>query len=155
MPKTKKVTEVKTSEPLRPNQYFGLVSHQYSMFSAVTEPGLTEKELTDPKYWTLVASNFRPGSEIRCLAEDSSYIARIVVLFVNGSDVRVACESFTELDSVNADSFDADPEYSVKNGGVTGWYVMKKSTGERVLKNIPSQGEAFRQLAEYRKRLAA
>lgn len=145
----------KKISPLRPDQYFGLAVHKYNMLSAITPGSMGVKELQNPKFWDLVSRQLRSGDEIRCLAEDNSYVARMVVVYVNGSDVRIRCESFVELEEVKMEAYEAAEDYLVKNGGATGWYVQKKSTGERVLKGFATQAEAFTQLAEYQKKIAA
>lgn len=138
----------------KPDRFFGLTQHKIRSFSAIVPGNTTREELEDGKFWVNVASQMEGGSEIRALADDNSFMCRLIVLLVNGTDLRVKCESFITFENVEVMD---DEDYEVKNGGATGWYVKKKKTGERVkgLNNIQSQDLAYKLLAEYKQSMAA
>lgn len=142
--------------PLTPNgDFFKTAQHAYTVHNASTPGELSKDDLTNPRLWALCSNKIRPGDEIRCLADDNTYLARLLVMFVNGSDVRVAMESFTSLKS-EVEKFDADgEEYVVKNGGNAGWYIQKVSTKERVVTRIATEQEAYDALVEYKAKMAA
>lgn len=134
---------------------FGPAVHKYTTYSVFVDETMTKEELENPKFWVHVARRLRPGDEIRCMANDSSFVARMVVLYTNGTDARVRCESLSKFSAPKMEGYQADKDYEVKNGGVVGWYVRKISTGERIITKMGSEAEAFTALAEYKKRLAA
>lgn len=136
-------------------QNFGLQSHKYNLFSAIVPAATTKKDLEDGKFWSNVANKLQSGDELRCLSDNSDFVARLIVLFVNGTDVRVKCESYIKLDDVKLETYNADPDYEIKNGGAAGWWIKKKSTSEKVLYGIKTQALAFQALAEYKQSLAA
>jgi len=133
-------------------QHFGLMPQKVYSFSAIVPGDVTVEDLSSGGYWQNVASRMQPGSEIRALAEDGTFVCRLIVLFASGTDVRLKVESFTQFADVNMQD---DDDYKVLNGGATGWYVKKISTGERVkgLVGLGSQAEAYQQLAEHKQML--
>jgi hypothetical protein len=126
-----------------------LQNHSYRVFSAQTESGLTEKELTNKDYWVNHARSLQPGDEIRCLAADSSYVAYLIVLFVQGNEARIKCTNFTKLEKVEEDAM-VNPDYELKNGGASGWYIKVLSDGSKLFdKHYPTQAKASQALEEY------
>lgn len=133
---------------------FGTMSHKVYSFSVMVSSDTTEEQLADNKFWSNYASKMNTGSEIRAIADDGSFVCRLIVLYASGTDVNIKIESFTDFGKVD---LQLDEDYQVKNGGGAGWYVKKISTGERVktLTGLPSEAEAYKQLAEYKQMLAA
>ena len=126
-----------------------LREHSYRQFSTQTENGLTEAELISKDYWVNHARQFQAGDEIRCLAEDSSYVAYLIVLFVQGNDARVKCTGYHKLEKVEENAT-GNPDYQIRNGGASGWYIKVMSDGKRLMnKGYPTQASASQALDEY------
>lgn len=142
-------------EALRDNNLFGLSQHKFNTFSAIVDGKATEDDLTNKDYWVHFARSFVAGDEIRCLANDSSFVAYLVVLYVNGTDTLIKCTGFHKLENVDK-QLDETEGYEVKNGGAAGWYIKVKDTGERLFeKGFKTQALALRELEDYLKALAA
>jgi len=134
---------------------FGQASHRIKMFDAVVPVGTKPEELTDPKLWGNVARNFDIGCEIRVLCEDYSYRAQLLCTYVQGSELRLTMIQFNSLDIVSYDEIISSEEYMIKQRGISKWCIIKKSTGEVIQEKIATQAEAYKQLEDYKRALAA
>lgn len=155
---TKNKTTELTVEPLRgTSAQFGPAVSKYHSFACVVPGGTTKEQLESPKFWVHYARLIPAGSEIRCVADDSSFVAYLICTFSLATDARMKCTGFHKLDDVMPGAADAYPGYEVVNGGAAGgWFIRVKSTGERLFgKGYPTQGEAFKALDQHVKALAA
>ena len=140
-------------EPLRE---IGLAEHDYRRHNAMVPSTVKEKDLTNKDYWVHVSHKLQGGDEIRCIAEDNSFVAYLIVLHVNRPDVLLKCIGFHVLESVPDQSYDADPNYIIKRGpGRAGWYVQTKETGDKIVEGLESQSKAFKALEDHKRALAA
>lgn len=141
----------KSLEPIRPNN-FRLAEHAYREFDVIVPVGVMPEDLENPVLYQNVANRITQYNEIRVIAEDGSYMARLLVMFVTGSDVKtkiLECYEFAELDYVN----DQESEYFVQVRGSKGWCVIKRADGTRVIENISDRVTAERELQDYLKAL--
>ena len=142
-------------DPIRPAS-FGAAAHQVRQFNAEVSGKLTKKDLENPALWSLVAKNFSMGdTEIRCIADDLSFVAYGIVTHAQGTTAKVIIHSFHELDEVDRDEV-VDPldDYVVEMRGAKKWCVIKKSSGEVIMQDIATQLSAQRELADYKKVLS-
>lgn len=142
-------------QPLKTNQ-FGLDSHCYRRHSASVDPSLTEEDLVNPDLWASVANKMNIGDEIRIVAEDYSYVAYAMVLFVRGTDVRLKLLVVYDLDEVEQEAM-RDPNqdrYIIKQRGTKKWCIVDNSDASIIKEMIPTQIEAQRELADYLKALS-
>lgn len=138
--------------PIQPRD-FGLTEHRIRQFDASVNGALTQKDLENPTLWENIAQQLTKGAEIRCIAEDMSFVAYGICTFVQGTVVRVKIISYHKLDKVK--SVKQKGEYEAKLKGSRKWCVVKVSTGEDLAEMIPTQAEALRWIADYQKALAA
>lgn len=147
--------QLESLSPLRPSHCdFGAAQHKINRFSVVV-PGILKKEnLEDHKLWVNHARNFTAGCEVRCLADDMSFVAECICTYAQGSTAKLKITLFTKLDKIDQDSIaDAASDFAVKLRGPRKWSIVKKSTGEIVKEDIPTQLEAVRELTDYQRAL--
>ena len=143
----------KIIDPLRPMD-FGLEMHKVRKFNANVSGKLSVEELEAPELWVNVAVQLEAGSEVRCLADDMSFVAYGMCTFAQGTTAKIKIMEMFELDEVDHDSLaDEASDYEAKLCGSKKWCVRKKSTGEIVKEGLPTQLEAMRELEDYKKAL--
>jgi len=138
-------------DPLRPSN-FGLLEHKARRFDAVVNPEYINS-LEDPDLWVNCANKIDMGDEIRCLAEDMSFVAYGICTFKQGTTVKLKIIQFKELDPVDDDLAEKESDFEVKMRGKKKWCISKKSTGEIIKEGISKQAEALKELADYEKAL--
>lgn len=147
-------------KPLRGRGSFGPAVTRYIQYDAEVPADTPKAHLEDPKLWVHFAKTIRAGSEIRCVADDRSWVAYLYVTYSQGNDLRAKIVTYHKLLSSAEAEVDDNPYpgYQLKNGGGAGWYVKVESTGERLKlprKSYPNPGEALKDLEEYIRALAA
>lgn len=142
-----------TVTPLRPAN-FGLIIHRVREFSATVPGAFSVAELEDSNLWANVAGQMEMGSEVRCIADDMSFVARGICTFSQGALAKIRIYQFTELDKVDYDTAnDAASDYAIKLCGPLKWCIVQKSTGDRVKEGIDKQVDAMRELEDYQRAL--
>lgn len=139
-----------TITPLVPRD-FGLVIHKVQSFNAVVPGYFDKKDLEDTNLWANVANKMRMGDEIRCLADDMSFVAYGVVTFVKGAVAKVKIVSSCPLDKVSASLVDSASDYELKLRGPKKWCIVHKKTGDVVMSEIATKVDAERDLRDYEK----
>lgn len=149
-------TAKKSEEKIKPlySGDFGAIEHKVPRFNADVPGALTKDDLENPDLWVNVARGMTMGSEIRCIADDMSFVAFGVCTFVQGSMAKIKIYGFHELDKVNYDEI-ADPasKFETKFRGPKKWSIINKDTGEIVREDIQDQVTAVRELSDYQKAL--
>jgi hypothetical protein len=147
--------KIEKVDPIRTTS-FGLAEHSYRSFNAIAPSATTENELTNPKLWTLIAAQLRPGDEIRVVDEAAEWVAKLFVTYAQGSIVRVKITDYKRFGAEDAIEDDGiDNRFEAKQKGVLGWCIVDKTTNENIKQNIPSRVEAERELEDYIKALKA
>lgn len=133
--------------PIQPRE-FQLIAHAFASYSAYVPAGTKKADLVKPRLWANIARQLRVGDEIRAMPDDMSFVARLVVTYQMGGDVRVICESFTET---NADVNDSETlsKFSVVPHGRGKWAVKNSKTGDLIAQDLPSQSVAYRQMEDH------
>ncbi len=140
------------NKPLQANR-LSLAQHCYRSFGGTVPAGTTFEAASESNFWTGCAHMLRPFDQVRVLCEDNSWAAEFMVLFVNGSDVRMEPCWHTEF-SVDSSQYDEHPDYEVKNGGVAGFYIKDMKSGKKLLDEyFKTRSLAYRRLEEYVKTL--
>lgn len=135
---------------------FGLARHRYETHDATVDAGLKKTQLTDRRLWVNVAPSLTVGDEIRVRASDDSFVGRLYVMFVSGSDTRMKLMDYTQLEKIDFDSLaDAAGGYEVKHKGNRKYAIVNSNTGEVVQQDIPSKLDAQKALSDYLRALAA
>ena len=152
---TQKKEEVKEIDPIRPAM-FGADTHVVRRFNAQVSGKLTRKDLENPKLWSLVAKHFTMGdTEVRIMADDMSFLAYGIVTYAQGTTAKISVYAFHKLDEVDhSEVIDPLDDYITKMMGPKKWCIVKASTGEVIKELIPTQLDAARELAEYKRVLS-
>ena len=131
-----------------------LAVHAYRSLAVQTPAGAKKADLEDPSFWTHVARNLQAGDEVRCLADDSSYIASVYISLVVGNDVRARVLNYLDLGELP--DVEIGEDYKIMNGGATGYWVRDTRTGDDVFKKrFASPREARNALDNHLKAMAA
>ena len=137
--------------PLRPSD-FGTVEHKVNRFNAEV-PGEYADHLENPELWVNCASKMEMGCEVRCIADDMSFVAYGICTFAQGSTVKIKILKFHELDAVDPEM--ADDDYELKLCGSKKWCIRKTSDGSVIKEGMATQLEGMRELDDYKKALRA
>lgn len=141
-------------DPLRPAS-FGLIEHAVRRFNAVV-PGNLADNLEDPNLWVNVANKMEMGCEVRCVADDMSFVANGICTFVQGSTVKIKIYEFHELDAVDQVAMaDEAADFEIKLRGPRKWSIVKKSDGSIVKEDMATQLIAMKELEDYQTALRA
>jgi len=134
--------------------FFGADQHKVPRFNADVDGKLSKDDLENPDLWVNVASGMVMGCEVRCIADDMSFIANGVCTFAQGSTAKIKIYNFVELDKVDYDAVtDEASKFITKLRGPRKWCVVNDETGEVIYEDIPTQLEAMRELTDYQKAL--
>jgi len=141
--------------PLRPSD-FGLIEHAVRRFNAVVSGELSKDDLEDVDLWVNCANKMEMGSEVRCIADDMSFVAFGICTFVEGSTAKLKIYSMNELDAVDYDKLSGEAgDYEAKLCGSKKWCIRKLSDGSVVKEGMATQLECLRELEDYKKALRA
>lgn len=141
------------NESLRPAD-FGLISHKVTQFSATVSGQLKKVDLEDPNLWVNVANKMIMGSEIRCLADDMSFIAYGICTFAQGSTAKIKIISMHKLDSVDYEEMSGESgDYECKLRGPKKWCIVQRSTGDVIKDGMATQLIAMKELKDYEQAL--
>ena len=134
--------------PVRPAE-FQTSQHRFTRFDCTVQGDFKEiKELENPALWTNVAGRLKMFDEIRVIPDDYSFVAYLLVTFVQGSSVRVKVVGGAELESTE-DLESSTALYDVKQAGPKKWIIYNTNTAEEVKTHIPTKAEAYKQLEEH------
>lgn len=147
--------DTKKIMPLRPANC-GLIEHKVRRFNANVPGQMTVDDLENPDLWANLAPQFEMGSEVRCLADDMSFVAYGVVTYAQGSVAKLKIIARHKLDKVDHEALkDAAGDYNIVQKGPKKWCIVQMSTGDVIKEGIPNQMDAMRELADYQKALRA
>jgi hypothetical protein len=131
---------------------FQLDSHRYQRFDCITPTGINKENITEPQHWVNVAGKLRVFDEIRCISEDHSFVAYLIVTFVQGTDVKLKLVNGAELESFEGD-YAQNSKYDVVLRGTHKWCIIDTSTGDVLFKDIATKAKAYKELEDYTKAL--
>jgi len=135
---------------------FGAIEHKVPRFNADVPGTLTKEDLENPDLWAHVGRSMTMGCDVRCMADDMSFVAFGTCTFAQGSSVKIKIYSFNELDEVNYDEMnDEAAKFIIKLRGSKKWCIVNNENGDIVKTDIPTQLEAMRELTDYQKALRA
>lgn len=130
---------------------------KYRQFGVSVPGTLTKKQLEDPQLWGHVARDMSEADEVRVVADDMAFIARLICMYKSGSDVRMKLYEYVELDAIDRNAqVGTMGGFKIESRGPKGWCLVKIATGEIIREKIPGgQSAALRELEDYCKALAA
>ncbi|MES9841223.1 MAG: hypothetical protein ABW134_11775 [Candidatus Thiodiazotropha endolucinida] len=131
-----------------------LAQHAYRMFNVAVPGKISKKDITNPVLFEHVAKQLTLFSELRVIADDGSFMARLLVMYVSGTDVIARVIEYHEFEELDY-SRDNVGEYFTHLRGPKRWCIVKRSDGSVVKENMPDKATAERELGEYLKALAA
>lgn len=147
------MTEVKP-HVFKPNelQLAEMIRPVYHLF---VPDSTTLEQILSPKSYVHISKKLPAMTQIEVMSESGSFYARLMVRSVlKSGEVVVALMDKYEWKSNPQDN--ADPDYEVKFiSNRYKWGVQRKVDGEYVYKDIQTEEEALRALADHRKALAA
>ena len=132
---------------------FGLATNRITQFDASVSGSATKKDLEDPKTWVNVAQFLTMGSEIRCLAEDMSFVMYGICTFVLGSKVKIKIIEEHKLDKVEKETVSGD--FTAKLRGPHKWCILNSETGDEVQSGIATEADALKEIAQLTRALAS
>ena len=139
--------------PLRPSEW-GLTQHKTRQFNAMVSGTKTVKDLEDVEFWASVAPQMEIGSEIRCVADDMSFVAYGICTYAQGAIAKVKILNMYDLDAVEPDDMEGNySDYIAKLRGPKKWCIVQQSTGDVIKEGIPTQLEALRELDDFKRAL--
>jgi hypothetical protein len=139
--------------PLKPAE-FSLFEHSTRKFNATVPGGSSEEDLENPDLWVNCAQKMEMGDEVRCLADDMSFVAYGICTFVQGSVAKIKIIAGYELDAVDYEAVaDEASNFECKQRGPKKWCIINKKNGDIVKEMIPTQLQAMKELADYQKAL--
>jgi hypothetical protein len=94
---------------------FKLAEHVVNTHCIVVEQGVPFEAMSDPAYWSHIASRLRPGDEIKVRTDDGAYAATLLVKDVAHQAVRVVPVWYVSLSEVA--ELPANAEYEVAWAG--------------------------------------
>lgn len=124
-----------------------------NVFSVTAPIGVAVSDLTNPEFWTHVASKLHPTDHIEVIAEDGTYFAELFVISAGGNWAKVAV-----LRQINLEySGEAVPPvegYYVKWSSPHTKYRAHRTSDKEVLKDgFATAAQAHKWLGEYVKTL--
>jgi len=132
----------------------GLQTHRYRMFSAaIAKLDDPETNLTNPEVWTFVAKQLNVTDEIRVIDGNTSWMARLLVTYKFGTQVRLKLLEFHSLDDVGEENASEAQPFFPKLRGQYKWCIMDRATNKPVKENIPTQAEAYKEITKLMERL--
>lgn len=148
------MTTQKKVESLKPTM-FGLAQHKYQSHSAVTPAELTAEDLVNPSLWALNRARIRTHDEIRVVAEDSSYYAKLLVTYADSREVYTSVVEFKQLEVPDMEELGAAQQrYITKLCGPLKWCVIDTETDEKIRTGIDKKSIAERELEDFLRAMA-
>lgn len=137
----------------KPVRLHGAEFHRSVYFHLIPE-GVEYEDILKKDYWTHVAALLKPGDLIEIRGERDDYMAWIVVRASSSVDATVKEVYKVDLGSPEpATSHQSD--YEVKWRGPKKWGVVRKSDGTIIAEDIGTKDEAYRELHDYERAIAA
>lgn len=132
-------------EPLRPSR-FALGEHAFNTYNALVVEGVTLQDILDSKnYFAHVSRKLRVGDEVRLLAEDGTWIARLYVRHADGSDIRVHPIDHVSFED-KIEPTDVHEGYRIDLCGPKKFCIRNADDGSIIKEGIPTRVEAQREL---------
>lgn len=132
--------------PLKPNQIL-LAQFGYQQFNIELNQHVSKEALTDPRTWAHVVGKLKMNDEIRVVCASATMIARLLVTFANGFDVRLKVLSYEVFEE--EDISDDNDEYFLRQRGQQKWCLMKKGSVEPIQTGMATKEIAEQQKADY------
>lgn len=119
------------------------LSEAAQCFFTVTAPaGTVRADLLDAGFWVHVAGRLRPLSELRVVAQDYTWYAKLLCLYAQGQEVRMCELGYWPLEAIEQQSVETD-KFAVQWAGPSHqWRVVRKSDGVVMQKSFKTRNEA-------------
>ena len=129
--------------------------HRVSKYWIEIPYGLDHKDVENPGFWVHVVKNFRPGDEVLCFAEDSSWERLYRVLWVGKTEMKLSPLGVVVVHRSSEESAALPSEgYEIAwKGPAMQFAVVDKKSGEIVKDHLYPKELAVKFLSEYTSRL--
>lgn len=120
---------------------------------AMAPAGDTISDMLVPEYWCLVSAKMKPLCTVQVVWEDASKFAEFIVLSNGPNWAKVALLREVSLRADGADA-PASPDENYEAKFVNhhfGWCVIRKSDGESIKTNLPSEDDANKFIVDFAK----
>lgn len=135
--------------PIKPID-FQLAEHRYRRFDCIVSSDTNKKDLENSALWVNVAPQLKMFDEVRVIADDHSFMAKLLVTFTQGTDARLKLLYGVDLEDESDVEVETPPsKYEIKQKGQLKWCIVNNETGENIKTNIPKKSEAQRELEDY------
>lgn len=142
-------------EPLQTNQ-FGLAAHRYQTLSATVREGTTKEMLLNPLFWANVRGKVRAHDEIRVVAEDSSFMALVLVAYADQFQVLPKIIWYVDMEVTDPTELGKGQErYIIKARGSLGICLVDTETDKNIKTKLQSMSIAHRELEEHLRAIAS
>lgn len=139
--------------PLKRHENFGLADHSFRRHSAIV-PASYKDDLEKPGMYAHVAGDLKMYDEIRVVAEDTTWVANLLVTHAAGNVIRVKLLYVIPIEPVKAEDT-AQNRFIIKQRGQLKWCVVDTEEDDRnVRQGIATQSAAMEQLEEHLRALA-
>lgn len=116
--------------------------------------GHTLEDALKPEYWVHVAMQLKLGDHIEILAHDMSFYAEAIVIGLTSKAAKLHCYLQSDV-TANTEDMVEDDDFDVKFRGRAKWSVVRKSDNAVIKEHLDSKEDAYRELSDHKKALAA
>lgn len=144
----KKPNKTNKIDPIN-SKDFSLSAHKFSQFHADIPSGISPDDLEDDRYWVNVSNKINIYDEIRAVAEDGSFYARLLVLSKRGLELTVKIIELVWLESDEDKKLGDQDRYQIKWRGPKKWSLVDTENNTIIRDEIPNKKEALDLFEEY------
>lgn len=132
--------------PLKTSQ-LQLAQFGYQQFNVELTQQVSKEGLLDPALWTHCGIKLRLNDEVRVVVNDGTMLARLMVVFANGHDVRLQLLDYRVFEEEDVPEVQED--YFIKLRGQQKWCLMKRGNPDPIIQGITDKASAEREKQEY------
>ena len=130
---------------------YDLIGKKNHIWRAVPDENTPYEMLFEPAYWSLVAAQFVQFDEIRVIAEDGTYYAKLLVKSCDKVSAKMEELFVKKLDAPRTDQLDLGDYEVCWKGPVLKHCVRRKSDGVFVAQEIQFKAQAIAWVEENKK----
>lgn len=133
---------------------FGMSTHRHREFDADVPVGTSVDDLENPALWVNVARQLSIGDEVRVVADDHSFYAKLLVSNAIGSQVLMKIVSLTQFEESSEQVRTNEAPFFVALRGRKRYCLVERSTGNIIKEQIASESLAYRELEDHMRALS-
>lgn len=137
--------------------------YAYTTHAAFVPKEFKPEQLTEPGFWAVHATRFKALDEVRAIAEDGTWMARLLVLETGRTWVRMKQLEFHLLGTqdealtrvAQRETDELRKNFDVKHRGPRGWSVVRKGDSQVMHEGAQTRDAAEGWLTDYLKTTAS